>query len=280
MRGGLRLALLSAALACAGCAERPEPPAPPASVRRIACASPAAAEIVFALGAGALVVGVADFTDWPPEAAALPRIGGALAPSRETLLALKPDLIVAQGRAEPLAAFARAHRIAMASPALDTLGDLRAAIALLADALGAQERGRELLAELDAALSAPPPCGPVRVFIALAHAPGDFSGLMTSGAGTFLHELVERAGGSNAFADVGAPWPRVSRESIVRRAPTLILDFQPGGLDDARRAALVADWVALGFRPEQVRLLEEDYLLRPGPRAVQSLARIARAICP
>ena len=73
----------------------------------IVCASPAVAEIVFALGCGDRVVGVSEFTDWPPEAAAKPSLGGALSPNRERILALEPDLILAQGQAEALGAFAR-----------------------------------------------------------------------------------------------------------------------------------------------------------------------------
>jgi len=250
----------------------------PAEPSRIVCASPAVAEIVFALGAGDRVAAVADFTDWPPEAAEKPRIGGALSPSRERILALQADLILSQGRSEALAALAREHRIAFFSLPLDTLSDVRAAIAGFAARLNAEERGRRLLREFDAGLAALPRREPVPVLIALGHSPGDLSGLMTTGAGTFLHDIVELAGGRNVFKDVPLPWPRISRESLLRRAPALVLDIQAVALDDTRRAALAADWQRLGFAPAQVRILEEDFLLRPGPRAPLAAARIAESI--
>jgi len=250
----------------------------PAEPSRIVCASPAVAEIVFALGAGDRVAAVADFTDWPPEAAEKPRIGGALSPSRERILALQADLILSQGRSEALAALAREHRIAFFSLPLDTLSDVRAAIAGCAARLNAEERGRRLLCEFDAGLAALPRREPVPVLIALGHSPGDLSGLMTTGAGTFLHDIVELAGGRNVFKDVPLPWPRISRESLLRRAPALVLDIQAVALDDTRRAALAADWQRLGFAPAQVRILEEDFLLRPGPRAPLAAARIAESI--
>ena len=103
--------------------------------------------------------------------------------------------------------------------------------------------------------------------------------MMTSGPGTFLSQIVGLVGGSNMFADVDVLWPKISQESLIRRKPALILDFQTGPVDGARRAAICADWERLGFRTEQVRILEEDYLLKPGPRAAQSAARIAAAIC-
>jgi iron complex transport system substrate-binding protein len=266
-----------AALWLAGCGGR-EPAPIPAAPQRIICASPAMVEIVFALECGGLVAGVSEFTDWPPEAADKPGIGGALAPSRERILALKPDLILAQGRAEALAGFAQSHGIAFRSFPLDTLADLRAAIAGCAAMLGAEARADQLLRDMEAGFAALPRGEPVPVFLALGHAPGDFSGLMTTGPGTFLHELAERAGGSNVFADVRARWPKVSQESIIRRAPELILDIQSGTPDDARRAALVADWERLGFDASRVRMLEGDVLLRPGPRAAQAAAGLSHAI--
>lgn len=277
MRGRLTPWLLI--LWLAGCRGGEDAAVPfPAEPSRIVCASPAVAEIVFALGAGDRVAAVADFTDWPPEAAEKPRIGGALSPSRERILALQADLILSQGRSEALAALAREHRIAFFSLPLDTLSDVRAAIAGCAARLNAEERGRRLLREFDAGLAALPRREPVPVLIALGHSPGDLSGLMTTGAGTFLHDIVELAGGRNVFQDVPLPWPRISRESLLRRAPALVLDLQAVALDDTRRAALAADWQRLGFAPAQVRILEEDFLLRPGPRAPLAAARIAESI--
>ena len=276
VRRGLIVAALLA-LALAGCGRNPVGTAP-AAPERVVCASPAVAEIVFALDCGDRVVGVTEFADWPPAAAAKPSIGGALSPNRERILALEPDWILAQGQAVALETFARAQGLGFRTAPLDTLADLRAAIAAFAGILGVEERGRELLEKMDADFAALPAREPVPVFIALGHAPGDFSGLMTAGPGTFLSEIAALAGGSNVFADVDVLWPKVSQESLVRRLPALVLDFQSAPSDAARRAALVADWEKRGFRPEQVRILDEDYLLKPGPRAAQAAARIAAAI--
>lgn len=271
-----------AVLALAGCGEpvghRMKPGPVPA--RRVICGSPAVAEIVFALGCGDRVVGVSEHTDWPPEAAGKPGIGGALSPNRERILRLEPDWILSQGKAEALDGFAQAHGIAFRAVPLDTLDDLRSAISGFAAVLGVKERGRELLEEMERGFAEISPCGPVPVFIALGHAPGDLSGLMTCSLGTFLDEMVVRAGGINLFADINMPWPKISQESLIRRRPALILDFQAMPVETARRAALVADWERLGFRADQVRILEEDFLLRPGPRAAASARRISRAICP
>ena len=275
-RGLIAAALLAFALA--GCGRNPAGTSS-AAPERVVCASPAVAEIVYALGCGDRVVGVSEFADFPPEAATKPSIGGALSPNRERILALEPDLILAQGQAEALGAFARAQGIGFRTAPLDTLADLRAAIAAFAEVLGVPERGRELLEKMAADFAALAPCGPVSTFIALGHAPGDLAGLMTAGPGTFLAEIVARAGGRNVFADVDVLWPKVSQETLVRRHPEWILDFQDAPADAARRAALLADWEKLGFRSDQVRILDDASLLKPGPRAAQSAASLSKAIC-
>ena len=277
-RGLIAAALLALALAGCGRSGPDGAPAAPAGLRRVVCASPAVAEIVFALGCGDRVVGLSEFTDWPPEAAARPTIGSAFAPNRERILALAPDALLTQGQSVALETFARAQGIGFRTVPLDTLADLRAAIALFAEILGVPDRGRELLERMDADFAALPARAPVSVFIALGHAPGDFSGLMTAGPGTFLSELVAVAGGSNVFADVAVLWPKVSQESLERRQPALVLDVQSAPADAARRAALVADWEKRGFRAGQVRIVDEDFLLKPGPRAAQSAAVVARAL--
>ena len=281
MRGGLTglaAQLFAVALILAGCGRPVERPAAPVPAARVVCASPAIAEIVFALGCGDRVVGVSEFTDWPPEAASKPVIGSSLSPNRERLLALEPDLILSQGKSEVLGAFAASQGIPFVSVPLDTLADVREAVVRLAAVLGAEEEGRRRLAEMDAAIAAIPRREPVTVFLALGHAPGDMSGLMTSGAGTFLNDVVVLAGGSNIFADAGVLWAKISRESLIRRQPALILDFQPGEeLAAPRRDALIADWEQMGFSPSRIRILTEEYLLKPSLRSGQSAARIAEA---
>ena len=274
------LGMVVAVLVLAGCGGNGDRAAEaPAAAQRVVCGTPAVAEIVFALGCGDRVAGVSEFTDWPPEAAEKPQIGGALAPNRERMLRLEPDLILSQGQSEALAEFARSQDIAFLTLPLDTLDDLRGAIVGFAEALGVPEQGAAQVAQLERAFADLPRCGPVPVFLALGHAPGDLSGLMTSGAGTFLDGVLTQAGGSNLFADVAVGWPKISQESLIQRKPEILLDFQPGPLDEARRAALIADWERLGFQAGQVRILTEDYLLKPGPRLGQAAARLAAAIC-
>lgn len=263
-----------------GCTRQPpaQHATPTSEASRIICTSPAIAEIVFSLGCGDRVVGVSAFTDWPPAAAQKPIIGDALTPNREKLLALQPDLILAQGRAESLRRFAAAQHIPFVTLPLETLADLRAMIHVLAETLGVPQQGQRILEQMDADLRAFTAPAQIPVFIALDHSPGDLSGLMTAGPNTFLSEIVEKAGGSNIFSDISSSWPRISQETLIRRKPALILDLQSTPANDIRRAALLADWEKLGFQPHQIRILDDDTLLKPGLRAIHSARQIATAL--
>jgi cobalamin transport system substrate-binding protein len=271
------MACLIALVVLTGCGRRAQRISPEGSARVI-CGTPAVAEIVFALGCGDQVVGVSAFSDWPPEAAAKPLIGGALSPNRERILKLEPTLILTQGKAEILGGWARTQQIPFVTVPLDTLGEVKGAIQAFASALGVEKRGEQLWSDLEGIFATIPSENSVSVFISIGHAPGDLSGLMTSGPGTFLDELVSRAGGSNIFSDVQIDWPGISQETLIRRAPAILLDFQHFPLEMDQAAALVADWERLGFRADQVRLLDEAVFLRPGPRAVQSAPLLAEAI--
>ena len=72
----------------------------PANPQRIICMTPSVTETVFALECGDRIIGVSDFCDYPPEAANLEKLGGFINPNLERLLALGPDLIIAQGKSE------------------------------------------------------------------------------------------------------------------------------------------------------------------------------------
>lgn len=285
-RGPARVATVMAVLLLGACgAEKTKTPAahtagtrPP---RRVVCGSPAVAEIVFALGCGDRVVGVSDYTAYPPEACAKPSVGGLLNPNRERLLGLSPDMLVTQGRHEALAAFARTYGIRFQSVTLDTLADLDSAIRAIAETLGVAGQGRALADGLRGELTAGGRTAPPRrVLLLLGRAPGVWTGLSTVGNGTFLGELLGLAGGTNVFADATGPYPHISKEALLVRQPEVILEVHPGGLTAGQQARLCADWHIFAdlpaVRQRRVHVLTNDFLLIPGPR-VRQTARILTA---
>lgn len=259
-----------------------------ATPSRIVCASPALAEIVFALGCGDRVVGVSDYTEYPPEAARKDRIGGWINPNRERLLLLRPDIILFQGRHASLSAFAEEYGIRFHGVDLDTYEDLHLAIGSIAEVLSAVERGSDLQNLIRDAVgrvrrrSAGVP--PRRVLLVLGRSPGSLTGLSTAGPGTFLDDMIRAAGGTNVFADAKGVYPSVSKESILVREPEVILEVNPGGWHADTIARLRSDWREFpdvpAVRNGRIAYLDDAYLLIPGPRIGQTAERLARAIYP
>jgi len=255
---------------------------------RIICAAPSITEIVLSLGLGARVVGVSDFSVFPSEALEIPRIGGLINPNREKILALEPDLIILQGKHETLARFCREQGIAELSVDIDRISDILAAIRKIGSELGARTVADRLAAEIEGELTElsrkvrerPPR----KVFLGLGHTPGDLTGFMTTGSGTFLHELVESAGGINIFADAKGSYPRISKEALVQRRPDLIIEILAEGISPDNRRLLRKDWERLASLPAvkagRIYFLSDDYLLIPGVRVAQTARRLVRIIHP
>lgn len=256
--------------------------------QRIVCGTPAVAETVFALGLGDRVVGVSDYTIYPPDAEAVAGVGGWANPNRERLLMLRPDLIISQGRHETLAAFARAYGIRFHTVKLDTLADVHAAIDGIAGILGVPERGVALNADIRRAIrsfSETIPTGPPkRVLLLIGRTSGSLTGLGTVGPGTFLDDMIRVAGGTNVFGDAMGAYPQVSKETLLVRAPEVILEINPGGLAAETIDRLRADWQVMGDLPAvrdgRIHYLTNDYLLIPGPRMGLIAGVFAEAIHP
>lgn len=281
--------LLLGAFLTQACAPTPNAPSETdAAPQRIVCGTPAVAELVFALGAGDRVVGISEYTTYPPEALTKARIGGWINPNRERLLVLQPDLIITQGRHDALANFANEYGIAFESLHIEQMSDIPTAVQRLAALLQTPTKAQEVLEQLDANLQRITEKtggqSTVRVLLVMSRATGGLGGLTTAGPNTFLNELVELAGGTNIFADAKGPYPQVSKESLLLRQPDVILEFHPEGLSDSATARLRADWDVLSQLPavrnDRIAFLTGDHLLVPGPRVAQTAYQMARALHP
>jgi iron complex transport system substrate-binding protein len=189
---------------------------------RILSLVPSATEILVALGQLDRLVGRTDF-DVEGPVAALPSVGGGLGPSMERVVSLAPDLVI-RFRAESDPATAQqldARGIVHLAIRPDGIGDIRRIIRLLGSVVGTPSQADSLNAAIQAELDEVS----TRVRGAARPRVAFLSGDPPSVAGpnTFLHELVERAGGVNAFADIGALYAQISVEEVLRREIDMIL---------------------------------------------------------
>jgi len=244
-------------------------------IRRVVSLSPALTEIIYAVGAGDRLVGISDFTIYPPEALKLPSCGGQMNPNLELITSLDPDLVVYQGDHEQVRDFCEAQGRRGWNHRLDTLADLVTILRELGEVLDCSAGGdaaaaqlqRELAAVREQAARRPR----VKVFVCVGRQADRLGGLTTCGPGSFLDELVALAGGDNILSDATTLYPQPSLEALTARAPEVILDLQPGEPDTPeQRAAIRAVWQPLAAIPavqhDRIEPLFGDETLLPGPR--------------
>ena len=251
--------------------------------QRIVSVAPANTEILFALGIGNKVVGVDDFSDYPAQAKDIAKVGG-FKPSLEKIVALNPDLVLGIGETLPDYAAALDSRgipVVILQPA-DLDGILKD-IELVGALTGARKEARELTAkmrqEVNAVTSKTQDAPKVRVFYEVDAS--DAVRPWTAGPGSFVQAFIEMAGGSNIAAGAAGPWVQISSEEIVKADPQVIL------LGDAAFGVSVesvkgrAGWAGLtAVKTGTIHPVNPDLTTRPGPRIVQGLQEMARAIHP
>lgn len=247
--------------------------------QRVVCLAPSLTEIVFAIGAGSQVVGVSTFTTWPPEAAALPKLGGHHDPHLEAIIALNPDHIITMGHIPRVAENAARLNLPITELPTDTLPEVLAAIRALGvlmhrvpEAEALASRIEDGLATLRAQTAGQPR---PRTLIVVGREPGAIRGVYSVSSNAFLNTLLEIAGGDNAIQR-DAPWPQLSIEEIVRASPELILEIAPGLPNpEEERAKRLALWQRElphlpAVRHGQLQVLTQEHLLLPGPRLLDT----------
>lgn len=252
------------ALAPAGFADTPS---------RVIAAGGSVAEIIHALGAGDRLIARDTTSTFPPDVAALPDIGYVRALSAENLIAMDPDLILAEHDAGPPEVLDMLRRteipLVMVPQALNPEG-VAAKIATVADALDLPEAGAALQAEVAAQLEAARIAGDAlptapRVMFILSMQGGS---LLVGGAGTSAEAMILLAGGTNAVTGLEGYKPLTDEAAIVAN-PDLILMMDRGG-DHAVTLADITAHPALGLTDAALngRVVTMDglYLLGFGPR--------------
>ncbi len=280
-----------ALLALAGCGAAPPESAQAGATggARIISMGPNITETLFAIGAGAQVVGISDFCQWPEEALARPRIGGPATPNLEQITVLRPDVIVMQFESAPVRRFAEDRGIRLEQVRMEDLASIRRDIGVLGRVAGREDAATSLVARIDRELdvlaekvAAIPEERRPKVFLSLEREAGSLGAILTAGEASFLHEALRLAGGQNVFGDVRRPYTEVSSEALVERAPEVVLELKAERLDARARAGLVDDWTALGSVPAvrdgRIVVLTEPAMLVPGPRFAEIVRLMQEAI--
>lgn len=255
---------------------------------RIVSLVPALTEMLFAIGAGPQVVGVGSFDTFPPEIKALPRVGALLDPDTERILSLRPTLVVTYGSQTDLhKQLARAgiksyvYRHNGISTILQTMRELGGVTGQRAQA---DRVVRDLQARLDAIRAKVRGRERPKVLLVIGRQPKTLREIYVSGGKGFLHEMLEIAGGRNTFADVVRESVQPSHETLIARAPEVIVELQVEGMFQTSDAEDRSVWAVLASLPavrnRRVHVLTGQYLVVPGPRFAQATETLARTLHP
>jgi iron complex transport system substrate-binding protein len=250
--------------------------------RRVVSLTPSTTETVFALGAGERLVGRSRYCDWPPEAKRLPVVGGYVDASLEAVLGLRPDLVVgARGPAgASLVERLEARGIATYFPPTESFAEIEAMMGGLAGHLGKRADAdrllgafRERLARIATAVE---PLPRPRTLLVFGLAP-----VVAAGPDSFAGEMLARAGGANVLGP-GPRYPTLGLEAVLGLDPDVILDAAIAeGHGRLRIGAGEPGWGAVrAVRRGRVLAVDDNAVLRPGPRAAEGVGTLARLLHP
>lgn len=255
----------------------------PADPRRVVALAPSITEIVFALERQHRLKGASRFSDYPPQARDLPKVGSYVHLDVERIVALQPDVCIGIKDGNPLTAVKQLEALGIPVFAVDPvdLETVMDSILAIGDLLVASDKARSIVEEMRRRIQA------VRQKTRrVRHKPGVFfqigiSPIVSVGTATFIHELITMAGGTNVAAGAN-PYPRFSKEQVISLAPDVLI------ISSMARAAVFEEvkaqwlqWPAIpAVRNHAVHIAPTNIFDRPTPRLVDGLEQMARYIHP
>lgn len=257
----------------------------PGPAQRVVSVAPSNTEILFAIGAGAQVVGRDEFSDYPAEAASLPSIGGSMGEfSAEAIVALEPDLVLAAEINTP-ELVKQLEDLGLTVYYLSnptTLEEMYVNLEIVGQLTGHDvsalvESLKERVAAVDEKI-APLSFRP-NVFYEIDAT--DPTKPWTYGPGTFGNLLIERAGGFNIASSAADPYPQWSLEQIVVANPSVIVlgDAMWGVTPESVKER--AGWESIvAVQDGNIFPIDDNLISRPGPRLVDGLEALAKILHP
>lgn len=244
--------------------------------RRIVSLAPHITENLFSAGAGQLVAGAVNHSDYPPAARALRRVGGYDNFDVELILALQPDLVIAWKEGNPFHLVEKLETFGLTVYINEPkrLEDIARDIVRFGALTGAEDQARETARRFTAALSRlrarHAQAEKISVFYQVWPKP-----LVTATDRQLIGSVIALCGGANIFADLTAPTPQVSQEAVLTRNPDAIIT---SGMGAAR-----PDWLDRWKRWSFLTAVAHDNLFFVNPELIQrSTVRIlsgAQQVC-
>ena len=250
--------------------------------KRVVSLAPSITEILYAIGLNDEIVGVTEFCDYPQEAKQKAKIGYAQ-PNIEAIVTLEPDLVLAPRAFLRADLLAKLEQLKVTTFVVDpesfeeipsriqTVGRiLNRSTAADGVAMAMRQRIAAIRSKMEAVAR-------VRVLYVLNSQP-----LITVGPGSYIHQVINVAGGSNIASQATVPYPHLNMEAVLKEDPEIII-FPIGkaeGISLAEQQEWLR-WTSLSaVKQGRLHQISADILNRPGPRIVEGLETLARIIHP
>ncbi len=192
--------------------------------RRVVCFAPSYAETLIELGLKDRIVGVTESSDYLEELKNVDRVGGYINPSIEKIISLEPDIVLAAGFAGQRPVIRKLNELGVEVVVFEAMGieEIFGMVKSIGEVFGVEDRSMELvlrMREVIGNITGKTCCLPKpSVYVEVGFKP-----LFTCGKGSFIHELIEIAGGKNIAGDIKKPFPQVSAEFVLSKDPEVII---------------------------------------------------------
>ncbi|MBU3914829.1 cobalamin-binding protein [bacterium] len=255
----------------------------PVNPKRVVSLAPSVTEIIYELRQGHRLKGATRFSDFPPEADRLPKVGSYIHLDLERIVSLKPDLCIAIKDGNPIEEIKRLESLNVSVFAINSIGfsTLMESIRSIGSLLDSSRQADVLIGDLTRRIEI------VKERVADADKrPGVFfqigiTPIVSAGSDTFIHELIELAGGRN-LARGATSYPRYSREQVLLLAPDVIIITSM-----SRNKAFIKSkkawnsWPQLpAVRNKSVFIVDSNLFDRPTSRLVSGLEILASLLHP
>ncbi|HWQ89356.1 MAG TPA: cobalamin-binding protein [Desulfitobacteriaceae bacterium] len=253
--------------------------------QRIVSLSPSNTEIAFAIGLGDKMVGVTDYCNYPEEALKIAKVGGFSTPNMETVLALKPDLVLAGNKHEEQVKKLEEMNIPVLVLVPASMDDVFEAMTMMGQATGKTKEADDLISDMknrlttiESKVDSTPEQDRVRVYYEVSSEP-----LMSAGSASIINEVISLAGGKNIFADLAERYPKISQEVLIERNPQFILYPGSHGSEgfDPKEIGARPMWNKItAVKENKLFNVNADTISRPGPRLVEAVENLAAIFYP
>jgi iron complex transport system substrate-binding protein len=254
--------------------------------KRIVSLSPSITEIVYGLGAWKDVVGVTIYSDFPPEAKNLPKVGGWVNPNLESILSLKPDLVIMIEDQDKIFGD-KIRNIGIKTLSVEsnnTIKDISDSISKIGQALGKKEKANKLIeslySELEKIRTRVKNTHSKKVLFIVGRNPGTLEDIYVIGKRGFIDEIITLTGGENVVRTDRFSI-KISKEAIISLNPEVIVEVNHEKI--SKNEALKV-WEGLkevsAIKNKEFYIITDTTLLHPSQRIVEGARILAEILHP